>query len=492
MISSVHKKVQASAASSIMSSPRWMLCSACFALCTMPSVAQGQWERVDIGFEAGPSIVDLYGGDANFGFGRAVPRLMNIGVIGFALGIDVIQWPSITLGVETNLFVTQKGANRENITGAPAGPFEASYLQIPILIRGRMVSLARLKPYYVFGLSIGYLESAATVDPDGNSFNAGDVIRTLDAGAVLGIGASYELWPHRFVTAEVRGERSIFTIDDSGGIDGDNDIKNQTLSFLVGFRFDLGSGAGAGAAVPGGSSSRDDREKGDEQSSESTEQPGQPGEPSTNVPPRDRDVDRDADGITDSQDRCPDQAEDRNSFEDEDGCPEGLLDLDGDLMVYPLDRCPHERSVSSDGCLGQFKLVQFERQKIGDIDVPISIVKPILFKRNYASTAEPSHTAAVVDEIVRLMKYRPDLRARVEVYSTPGEKPGITSRRAAAILKLLTNRKKDAIDSSRFEVTPHDSGQTDQPQVPGTAATERRVDFTILTTKTPPPPSPSP
>jgi outer membrane protein OmpA-like peptidoglycan-associated protein len=50
------------------------------------------------------------------------------------------------------------------------------------------------------------------------------------------------------------------------------------------------------------------------------------------------DEDNDGDGIPDDRDRCPDQAEDFDEFEDEDGCPEE--DNDGDGVPDSKDACP--------------------------------------------------------------------------------------------------------------------------------------------------------
>ncbi|MGM0444466.1 MAG: OmpA family protein [Fibrobacterota bacterium] len=50
--------------------------------------------------------------------------------------------------------------------------------------------------------------------------------------------------------------------------------------------------------------------------------------------------DRDGDGIVDSLDECPDEPEDYDGFEDEDGCPDLDNDLDG--IVDSLDECPDE------------------------------------------------------------------------------------------------------------------------------------------------------
>jgi OmpA-OmpF porin, OOP family len=50
--------------------------------------------------------------------------------------------------------------------------------------------------------------------------------------------------------------------------------------------------------------------------------------------------DRDGDGIPDSKARCPDEPEDRDGFEDSDGCPDP--DNDGDGVADREDLCPDE------------------------------------------------------------------------------------------------------------------------------------------------------
>lgn len=61
------------------------------------------------------------------------------------------------------------------------------------------------------------------------------------------------------------------------------------------------------------------------------------------------DTDNDADGILDVDDKCPDDAEDMDTFEDVDGCPDPDNDQDGVLDVD--DRCPLEAGVvAAEGC----------------------------------------------------------------------------------------------------------------------------------------------
>jgi len=50
------------------------------------------------------------------------------------------------------------------------------------------------------------------------------------------------------------------------------------------------------------------------------------------------DLDNDKDGVADAQDKCVDEPEDMDGFQDEDGCPD--LDNDGDGIPDPQDKCP--------------------------------------------------------------------------------------------------------------------------------------------------------
>lgn len=60
-----------------------------------------------------------------------------------------------------------------------------------------------------------------------------------------------------------------------------------------------------------------------------------------------KEPDTDGDGIIDKRDKCPDRAEDKDRFEDSDGCPD--LDNDGDGIADSRDACPNEKAVC-DGC----------------------------------------------------------------------------------------------------------------------------------------------
>ena len=70
-------------------------------------------------------------------------------------------------------------------------------------------------------------------------------------------------------------------------------------------------------------------------------------------PPPVVDTDPDKDGIHDPKDKCPNEPEDKDKFEDEDGCPDH--DNDGDGILDKDDKCPHkaedkDKFEDEDGC----------------------------------------------------------------------------------------------------------------------------------------------
>ncbi len=98
---------------------------------------------------------------------------------------------------------------------------------------------------------------------------------------------------------------------------------------------------------------------------------------------RDRDLDRDpvrnppsrqdsdGDGLLDDKDRCPSQKEDKDGFEDDDGCAD--VDNDGDGIVDAADQCPDQPETKNgylddDGCADQVNtdLVGFTFQRNSD------------------------------------------------------------------------------------------------------------------------------
>ena len=86
---------------------------------------------------------------------------------------------------------------------------------------------------------------------------------------------------------------------------------------------------------------------------EAGQQPPPAGVGETAPPATSGGSDRDGDGIGDDMDRCPDDPEDRDGFQDEDGCPDpdndqdGILDIDDKCPAQPEDKDGRQ---DEDGC----------------------------------------------------------------------------------------------------------------------------------------------
>ena len=86
------------------------------------------------------------------------------------------------------------------------------------------------------------------------------------------------------------------------------------------------------------------------------------------------DPDNDKDGIPDATDKCPNEPEDRDGFEDRDGCPDP--DNDKDRILDTTDKCPNEPETvnefeDADGCPDQAPPVDKDKDKDGipnDVD----------------------------------------------------------------------------------------------------------------------------
>jgi outer membrane protein OmpA-like peptidoglycan-associated protein len=77
------------------------------------------------------------------------------------------------------------------------------------------------------------------------------------------------------------------------------------------------------------------------------------------------DGDIDEDGIRDSRDRCPTEPEDKDGFEDEDGCPDKDNDHDG--VIDSADQCPNEAE-DKDGFLDEDGCPELDNDKDGILD----------------------------------------------------------------------------------------------------------------------------
>ena len=182
------------------------------------------------------------------------------------------------------------------------------------------------------------------------------------------------------------------------------------------------------------------------------------------------DPDRDGDGIPDSRDGCKIKAEDKDGFEDEDGCPDP--DNDGDWLPDAEDKCPGEAetlngATDEDGCPDEGAALVVLR---GD---EIELRQEILFRdRPGQDVREKSYKA--LETVASLLQRAPSIRLRVEVRVEPRGKPerqlDLSKRRAEAVKAFLV---KQGVDGGRLEAIGY-GGEKPPAGLPGSGGEAAR------------------
>jgi OOP family OmpA-OmpF porin len=289
--------------------------------------------------------------------------------------------------------------------------------------------------------------------------------RSITAGSELplGVGIAYALAPQRF---DVIGE--VFGTVPLGTHQG-----YQPLEALGGIKLYLARNSfltlGAGRGLVGGQGGSPDlrafigivfepraRFEGDD---------GRP----------DPDSDRDHDGIRDALDLCPNEPEDRDGFEDEDGCPDP--DNDHDRIPDHDDRCPDEPESyngyqDEDGCP--------DRSVVSRTEGGIITLEPIQFEYDKAVIKPDSYY--ILNAVVATMNGYPDIQL-IEVQGHTDERGDdaynldLSRRRAAAVVTYLVEH---GVAASRLTSRGYGESQPVDPRhIEAAWALNRRVAFVL-------------
>ena len=182
-------------------------------------------------------------------------------------------------------------------------------------------------------------------------------------------------------------------------------------------------------------------------------------------------LDNDQDGLLDAGDKCPNEPEDVDGFEDEDGCPE--LDNDRDGVPDASDRCPNEAGPgTSDGCPPKFEHITVTQEKI-------ELKQAIFFQTGKAVIMPNSY--GILDEVAAALLGRPSVLVRIEGHTD--NRGGhaynlrLSQARADSVRAYLVGK---GISSDRLEAKGYGPDQPiDNNMTAAGRERNRRVEFMI-------------
>lgn len=203
--------------------------------------------------------------------------------------------------------------------------------------------------------------------------------------------------------------------------------------------------------------------------------------------------DTDADGFDDLVDKCKDQAEDKDAFQDEDGCPDPDNDGDGVLdakdkcpgttgpventgcgVVDRLDNCPEEKGTDKNqGCKAKQLVVITKNQ--------LQILDQVKFVTGKATLSPASNK--LLDNIARVLLSHLEIwKVKVEGHTDnigdAAKNMKLSQDRAQSVVNYLV---KKGVAPERLEAVGN--GDTKPLEDNGTKkgqAANRRVEFNIV------------
>ncbi len=178
-------------------------------------------------------------------------------------------------------------------------------------------------------------------------------------------------------------------------------------------------------------------------------------------------LDRDGDGVVDTEDKCPDVPGPKENG----GCPDA--DRDGDSVVDRLDKCPDQFGVPPNGCPKKYTLVEVKKEKI-------EIKQQVHFATAKYRVLPSSFP--LLNQVAQVFNDFPKLRVSIEGHTdnVGGEARNLklSQRRAEAVRDYLVSK---GVSPTRLEAVGY--GATKPVASNRTAkgkAKNRRTEFRIV------------
>jgi len=190
--------------------------------------------------------------------------------------------------------------------------------------------------------------------------------------------------------------------------------------------------------------------------------------------------DNDNDGLVDTEDKCPNIPEDYDAFQDEDGCPEDSSDTDGDGIFDDIDKCINRPEnfnnyLDKDGCPDSApKNIRITNDKI-------EIQQKILFQTGRAIILKQSYD--ILSSVGQVMRDYSKIRVRVDGHTdsrgTDAYNLDLSQKRSKSVRDHLI--RIEGIDPSRLQFQGFgESKPIADNQIPSGREKNRRVEFTII------------
>lgn len=196
------------------------------------------------------------------------------------------------------------------------------------------------------------------------------------------------------------------------------------------------------------------------------------------VLPKPPPADTDGDGLVDTEDRCPADPEDKDGFQDADGCADP--DNDGDGIVDAKDKCPNEAEIinnieDDDGCpdKGESK-VRLQEDKIVILEkVYFASNKDVVLPRSFPLLQQ---VAAVLRNNPQIKKVR--IEGHTDSRGQDAFNLDLSQRRTNTVRQYLLEQ---GIAAERMEAVGYgEASPVDTNDTPQGRENNRRVTFTIL------------